>query len=75
MRCMICGKASHKDSIALHRVNDKGKPGVWACTAHYNDGRAYFPDDDPNAPPPPEKPKLVENDGELGPWTGGSHWP
>lgn len=66
--CMICGKGPPNDSIAIYRVNDKGKTGVWACDAHYRDARAYFPDDDPSAPGPMPP---ADDDKPLGPWTGG----
>lgn len=49
MRCMICGRDPLKNGVALLRVNDKGRPGAWACEAHYYEGRAYYPDDDPDA--------------------------
>lgn len=67
--CMICGGGLQTVG-ALERVNDKGKPGLWACLPHYESARAYFPDDDPRAPPPP---RLVDDwdTRPRGPWTGG----
>lgn len=67
MKCMICGHNVQQAGV-LHRVNDKGKTGVWSCGPHYASARAYFPDDDPSAPGP-----MTEgwDDKPLGPWTGG----
>ena len=59
MRCMICG-AGIEQAGWLERVNAKGKPGLWACQPHYASARAHFPDDDPRAPPPEPRFKLVE---------------
>lgn len=67
MKCMICGRGLQEVGL-LERVNDKGKPGLWACRPHFWSARAYFPDDDPRAPPP--TPDLAEDDKPLGPWTG-----
>jgi hypothetical protein len=33
MRCVICGKGI-PDVPALHRINQKGVKGLWACDKH-----------------------------------------
>ena len=32
MKCIFC----HKSGVTLHRINEKGVPGIWACTEHRN---------------------------------------
>lgn len=34
MRCIICRKGPSDGVNVLHRVNAKGQPGIWACSAH-----------------------------------------
>lgn len=33
MHCVFCKKGL-KEGLALHRINAKGQPGIWACTKH-----------------------------------------
>ncbi len=68
MKCMICGQSLHEVGL-LERVNDKGRAGLWACRPHFDDARAYFPDDDPSASGPMPDDDWDSN--PLGPWTGG----
>jgi hypothetical protein len=33
MKCYVCGCGPF--TAALHRVNEKGVTGIWACSAHF----------------------------------------
>jgi hypothetical protein len=33
MKCVICKKGPMQ-GVSLYRINEKGKPGLWACRAH-----------------------------------------
>jgi hypothetical protein len=33
MKCVICDRGM-KEGVNLHRINAKGKPGVWVCDEH-----------------------------------------
>lgn len=69
IRCMMCGADPATQPTAVHRLNNKGQTGVWACEPHYAEAKArYFPDDDPDAPAPVS---TDWDDKPLGPWTGG----
>lgn len=30
MKCIFC----HANNVTLHRINEKGVTGIWACTEH-----------------------------------------
>ena len=34
MECEICQRRPDKDGIAIHRINEKGIPGIWRCEDH-----------------------------------------
>lgn len=42
MACCICRRSAR--GFALFRVNEKGKPGIWACEAHIG----LFPNKQPD---------------------------
>ena len=45
IRCMMCGADPATQPTAVHRLNNKGQMGVWACEAHYAEEKArYFHD-------------------------------
>lgn len=45
MKCCICQKGL-SEGVTLHRVNEKGVAGIWACSKHYKqtDGKPIDPD-------------------------------
>ena len=36
MKCQLCGKSIQEIGGYLHRVNEKGVPGIWECRPSCN---------------------------------------
>jgi len=44
MICVFCHKGL-KDGYTLHRINEKGVPGIWACWEHRSLSDKHFDPD------------------------------
>lgn len=44
MRCLFCNKGP-MDGVTIHRINEKGVDGVWACERHIKNTDVVVPPD------------------------------